>query len=278
VIKEHSCQLAERGRLNGIVTTPKNDKPKSNVALVLVTAGFTPKTGPFRLYTLISRSAAKLGMVAMRFDLGGIGNSEQLNPGIPLSLRTEKDIKHALNYITETYGINKFILGGLCSGAEDSFRFARDHDEVVGVFLMDGHAYRTSGWWLQFLFSRKVLNRIGRFVFNSIGLLQYVQRTGQSSLEGDQSGLVDYQQMDIKESTSTLKTLLARGVKLLYIYTGSMGDKINSASQFYAMYPEIKQKNLITIRHLPHMGHVQVFEEDRKEISSTISQWFGAQF
>ncbi|GJM28801.1 MAG: hypothetical protein DHS20C17_14360 [Cyclobacteriaceae bacterium] len=276
-IKEFCCQFGELGRLNGIVTIPANES-KPDVAVILVTAGFTPKAGPFRLYTLVARESAKKGLVCLRFDLGGIGNSEQLDTGKPLSVRTKLDIDHAVKFLKNEYGIKKYVLGGLCSGAEDSFIYARHDPDVVGVFLIDGHAYITRGYRLRLIFSRKLVKKMGRVILSKLRLLPLIKHSNESSLEGDQSGLVDYKQLDIEDSTVILKSLLSREVKLLYIYTAGMSDKFNGAKQFNEMFPKIDSKNLITLKYLPRMGHVQIFEEDRKEICGAISNWLEGNF
>lgn len=277
VFEEYSCQFGESNRLNGIVTVPDSEN-FSRIALILITAGFTPKTGPFRLYTLIARKAAANKLVSMRFDLGGIGNSEQLDPGKPLSVRTENDIRQAIGYLRDNYGIEKFVLGGLCSGAEDSFKYAHDHENINGVILIDAHAYKTWDYRLRFLISRKFFNRIGRTILSQIGLLKLVHNSSESSLEGDQGGLVDYQQLNVEEASNIMTKLIDQQIKLLYIFTGGMNDKFNHPKQFNRMFPNIDFKNLVTVAYLPHMGHVQIFEEDRNELCGVIDKWLELNF
>ncbi|MCW8879670.1 MAG: hypothetical protein OQK51_21630, partial [Kangiellaceae bacterium] len=76
-MKETACQFAENNRLHGVLTTPSNNNSK--LTLVLINAGFLSTQGPFRLYTLLARHLASLNVATLRFDLGGIGNSEMYN-------------------------------------------------------------------------------------------------------------------------------------------------------------------------------------------------------
>jgi pimeloyl-ACP methyl ester carboxylesterase len=277
VFRELSCQFGELERLNGIVTFPSSGT-QPVTALILVTAGFTSKSGPFRLYTFIARQAAENGLVALRFDLGGIGNSEQIDPGSPLHIRTESDIQQAVNYLTQQFGIENFVLGGLCSGAEDAFRFAKNHENVRGVILLDGYAYRTFWYRVRHLISRRFLNRLIRWTLSKIGLLKLVHQPREADVDGDRSGLVDYKQMPMEESVAILEILISRQTKLLYIYTGGMIEKYNHKKQFYQMFPDIDFQDLVTLSYLPEMGHVQVFEEDRTKLCGVISEWLQQDF
>ncbi len=274
-MKEQACQFGEQGRLNGIVTLPENNhKPQATV--ILVTAGLTGKTGPFRLYTRLARKAAEKGFATLRFDLGGIGNSGQIHLGLPLKLRTKLDIKAALDYMEVTYQSSNFVLGGLCSGAEDSFRFAEEDARVSGVILLDGHAYITKGWWINHVSTIKFWVECCRGLFKKFKPSK--QSLDESNLEGDQGGLIDYQQMDIEESTGILKKLIARNTKLHYLFTRGLDNRFNHESQFAKMYPDIDLKDLVTISYLPQIAHIQVFEEDRELIAKIVSNWLSQSF
>ena len=97
-------------------------------------------------------------------------------------------------------------------------------------------------------------------------------------LEGDSSGLIDYQQMSFEESSDILKVLTDRNTKLLYIYTQGLSDRFNHKKQFFQMFPDIDFKNLLTLSYLPHMGHIQIFEQDRNEMVTIICEWLGVNF
>jgi len=131
-MKNIACDFGDGKRLKGVLSWPLANRRKK-VALVLVSAGFTAKIGPYRVYAELARSLADIGIATLRFDLGGIGCSQTLNPGRELNERTRRDIQDAVNYLQEQHGIEYFVLGGLCSGAEDAFRYAEDDARVKNV-------------------------------------------------------------------------------------------------------------------------------------------------
>ncbi len=65
-VTESCCQFGLRGGLSGIITEP--DGPARRVGLVLVSAGLSPKRGPFRLYAEVARRVARDGVRTLRFD------------------------------------------------------------------------------------------------------------------------------------------------------------------------------------------------------------------
>ena len=69
-----ACEFGEENRLKGVLTWPM-EKRRENLALILISAGFTAKIGPHRMYSETARSLADIGIATLRFDLGGIGNS-----------------------------------------------------------------------------------------------------------------------------------------------------------------------------------------------------------
>ena len=84
-MNELACQFGEHRRLAGRLTEPPAPEPRT--ACVLVNAGLVPKLGPFRLYVELARRHAQDGVVTLRFDLGGIGDSQPGLPGLPLRER-----------------------------------------------------------------------------------------------------------------------------------------------------------------------------------------------
>ncbi|MDH3710999.1 MAG: alpha/beta hydrolase [Cyclobacteriaceae bacterium] len=274
-MKEQACQFGEQRRLSGIVTLPEDDK--SRVGLILISAGLTAKVGPYRLYTELARDVAKTGICTLRFDLGGIGNSEQIYAGYPLKVRTQLDITEAADYLESAYGITNLVVGGLCSGAEDALRYAYDDSRVSGVILLDGHGYSSSDKKSKPLNGRTIIRWIGSLL-KKLDLYKYVMGSAEeSSLEGVQ-GLVDYQQMELVESTHILNTLIARPAELLYVYTRRFRHSLTRKEQFAQMFPQVNFKDQVTVSCLPHMEHTQVFEEDRRELVDTISQWLSSRF
>jgi hypothetical protein len=264
-MKETSCQFGHRRQLTGIITEPS--AAHRRVALVLISAGLVPTFGPYRLYTKLARRLAREGFLTMRFDLGGIGDSQQAYANLPLKSRTELEIRSALDYLTTHHELDGIVLGGLCSGAEDAFRYAELDPRVTGVVLIDPFSYRTPGWkW------RHLLHRLTRRSLRALGLHKPLASSGAAGSPSDQPLLLTYKYMDHEESSRILYNLIQRGARAHFVYTGGARDSFNHKGQLKEMYQQIDFKGLVTLDHFPHFEHTQVFEGDRHQMVEAICE------
>lgn len=257
-MKELTCQFGPNRDLAGIISMPSG--AARSVAVVLVSAGVTPKFGPFRLYTELARELAARGFIALRFDLGGIGDSGSAYDGRTLQERTEEQISAALDLLRERYGVAQVVLAGLCSGAEDSFRHAERDERVTGVVMIDPFAYRTSGFaW------RHLRYRAGRRLLRAFGLYRAPPRR-------QSPGLVDYEHLAEPEARRILQGLLARRVSVHFIYTAGMHEHFNHAGQLQAMFRGMHFDGLVRVDHLPQLDHTQLLEADRRKLIDVVTR------
>lgn len=274
MIREIACQFGEASRLQGVLTMPRG-AARSSPAMVLLSAGLTAKSGPYRLYARIARAVAEHGVMTLRFDLGGIGSSQIARPDQSLEERTEADIRDALGWLESTHGVREFVLGGLCSGAEDAFRYAEKDERAVGVVLVDPHAYETPYWRVRGKLTRYLLNRIVFKILRVAKLLDIVEdEKTRSRVEGFEGNLINYQYMPPEESSRILSTLVARGVRVHYIYTAGRIDIFHHARQFRSMFPGVPLGPTVVVDHLPYIEHVQIFAQDRELLVDTIRRRF----
>lgn len=264
-MKESCHRFGPGGALAGILTEPASSTSRATV--VLVSAGVTPKFGPFRLYAELARDLVTQGFRALRFDLGGIGDSSQAFGGQPLEQRTRLQIAAAIDYVGDRFRSDRVVLAGLCSGADDSFRYAEHDARVSGVVMVDPFAYRTPGFgWRHFRY------RATRRLLRTVGVYRPLPNRG--------SSLVDYQHLPHSESSRILKVLLARNVRLHFVYTAGMSEHFNHEGQLRVMFPDIQFDGLVELDHLPDVDHTQFLEVDRKKlirvISKRIAEWHPA--
>lgn len=257
-MKESCCQFGPRRQLAGILTEPAVTARQQIV--LLVNAGVTPKVGPFRLYAELARRLAHDGFRTLRFDLGNIGDSGQEYEHLPLAQRTRQQIASALDYLAARFPSAQFILSGLCSGAEDSFRYAEQDDRVARVVMIDPFAYRTGGfWWRHLAFRAK------RRVMRASGIFRPLPRS-------QKPGLVSYEYLGLNEARRVLRALLARKARIDFIYTGGMRERFNHAGQLQAMFNGLDLGGQVGLQHLPQLDHTQPFEVDRRLLIETIAR------
>jgi hypothetical protein len=113
---ERAILFGKTKSLVGILTEPStNDIGDGAPTALLLNAGMLHRVGPNRLHVKLARELAKAGILVLRFDFSGIGDS-------PSSSRGKKS----------------FILIGICSGADVAFRTACCDERVAGAIMING--------------------------------------------------------------------------------------------------------------------------------------------
>lgn len=259
-MKETCCRFGPQQQLVGVVTEPRTSPQAVTVALL--SAGITPKSGPFRLYVELARRLAREGFRTLRFDLGGIGDSGQELTEHPLRERTRLQIRAALDHLQDRWGAGEIALGGLCSGAEDAFSYAEHDGRVKRVVMIDPFAYRTSGFaW------RHLAHRARRRLLRAAGSFEPLPRATRRAL-------VSYEYLPRAQSERILRALLGRQVRLHFVYTGGMLARFNHEAQLQAMFPDVDFGDLVALDHLPRLDHTQASAEDRERLVHAIVRRF----
>ncbi|KAA1261875.1 Alpha/beta hydrolase family protein [Rubripirellula obstinata] len=245
------------------------DEAKATTAVIMVTAGMIHHSGPFRLHVELANQLRHHGIPSLRFDLSGIGESLGIGSGGSSLDRAADEIGQAIDCIANRYGIEKVILFGLCSGADDSVHTALMDDRVSGVVAMDGCGYRTRQYYWH-RFAGHYLPRLVRISKWSSLLRRFSSREDDSpkSLQlGDD--IREFPSRDLAQSQ--LMQLADRSVRMHFIYTSGVGDYYNHAGQFDAMFPSLCEADQITHCYFSDMDHVAFLCEDRAKLVRHIS-------
>jgi hypothetical protein len=232
---------------------------------ILVNAGLVPKFGPYRIHAELARRLAGIGLHTLRFDLGGIGDSPLAPSGLPLRERTEMEVTAAVDFVAMQYPACGIVIGGLCSGAADAFRHAETDTRITGVLLMDPFGWKAGGGrW------RRVRRQLAGRVFRALSMRRPIPLGPGSTRDSahPRRSLINYKYMDHEESSRILRTLIDRGVRTHFVYTGGMRDHFHHPGQLAAMFPGIDFRDLVTVDHFPHTDHTQLLQEDRDALLS----------
>ncbi len=146
-IKEVALLFGRGKGLAGVVTEPGLPQNGSGrLGFVALNAGLVHRVGPNRLHVKLARELAQRGFVAMRFDHSGIGDSPPRGDTRSFAQATMDETRECMDYLESSRGVTRFVLFGICSGADNALRTARDDPRVAGAVLVEPHAVPTMGY------------------------------------------------------------------------------------------------------------------------------------
>lgn len=147
-IREEAMFFGEGKRLFGILTEPSGGGAMSGQAhrpaVILLNAGAVHRVGPNRMYVTLARAWAALGLTVLRMDVGGVGDSAPAaghGPNEVYSRAAVADVVSAMRHLRAARGIERFVLGGICSGAYLAFHTALAGAPVVGTVLVNPQSF-----------------------------------------------------------------------------------------------------------------------------------------
>ena len=147
-VEERAILLGKSRSLAGIIAAPARGYiDTARPALIILNAGLVHRVGPNRLHVKVARCLAERGLVSVRFDFSGIGESLPRPDHMPYTLSAVLEVREVMDAITEHTGIRSFCLMGLSSGALVSLDTALADQRVVGAAIVNPHGFADSTEW-----------------------------------------------------------------------------------------------------------------------------------
>lgn len=247
--------------LVGVVTRPHGDVSK--VGVLLLNAGLTRHTGPFRMHVELARMLAALGFAVLRFDQSGLGDSAL--PGKAAGERRQREIDAAMRVLAHETGAERFVLCGLCSGADDAFHVGAVDARVAGAILLDGVAYPTPGFWV-----RHVVPRL----FDVGKVLRFLM-----SRRNPAPSLSDFRDWPERaQARGMLSEMVARDVRLLFVFTGGAYHYFNHRAQLAASLGRAAQEKQVSLEFWREYDHTFFLRKHRGVLFKRIAAWMQAEF
>jgi hypothetical protein len=267
-VVEEPVQIGPGEGLSGILTRPVA-LDASRPAFVLLNAGLLHRVGPFRLYVQLARRLAERGFPALRLDLSGLGYTPA-RPGLRGVESALQDADVVFSWLESSYSLSRPVLLGSCSGADMAHRIAKADERVHGCGFLDGYAYHNSLSTLQYYSTRLHRPDLWR---------KWVQtRLGNAEEEDAEDEEVFWQSEtpSLEQFRSDLGGFLARGLRLLYVYSGSVRE-YRYESQFFDVCPEARGRE-VTVRYYPQADHTYWRERNRIKLLDSLCDWASSAF
>jgi pimeloyl-ACP methyl ester carboxylesterase len=239
LVDEQPIFFGENGALFGILGRPSPSRVRAHrPAILLLNAGTVHRIGPHRMYVELARRWTELGFFVFRVDLSGIGDSPAAE-GSPENLcypkSAAKDVGAAMSALEDALGVSRFILVGLCSGADIAFQSALADPRVAATMMLNPRTFlvhdltkvesaKRAGYYVDSLLDRGKLKRLLRGevdVVRALGMLllnartvahNRLQRLWRRSLGGAGAG-----DGSVADVPSALRQIAQRGVDTLLV-------------------------------------------------------------
>lgn len=207
-------------------------------AVIFLNAGVLHRIGPHRLHVRLARRLAARGLAALRLDLGGVGDSPSLGDAVSFRDSAVADTRAAMTAMTRATGAERFVLFGLCSGADNSVATALADPRVVGVVALDPPTYANRR-----ARARKLVRRVialGGPVAAARWATTVIQRRLGRRMGGASDDGQRREVASVEDHGAQLATLADRGIAVLAIYTGCHDDRYNHPDQLFEHYPGLR--------------------------------------
>lgn len=269
---EQILRFGQEDSTLGIVTP--GDSGDRKAGIVFLNAGVLHRIGPHRLHVDLARRFAARGFDCLRLDLSGIGDSPPAG-GSSFRESAVADTRAAMDALGEARQVRRFILFGLCSGADNAVATALADDRVAGLVLLDPHSYptrrslarRAAARVLELESPARALGWAARVALRTARRRVMARATADAGNGLDQGR----ERPAAHVFGGWLATLADRDVKVLAIYSGGLGASYNHPDQVFEVFPELRGR--IERRYFPHANHMFTELAVRQHMMTDVSDW-----
>jgi pimeloyl-ACP methyl ester carboxylesterase len=283
-MREEAVLFGKAENLVGVITEhPEAESGSHHLAIILLSAGLVHRVGPNRLYVKMARHFAGMGFAVLRFDFSGIGDSEVCDDQ-PFEQSAVSETQQAMDFLSATRGIERFVLVGICAGADISFQAACRDPRVVGTIPINAQDFQlgmSEDWsdsitdrkdaryyWKRSLYNPKSwLNAItGKADYRTIIRVVGFRLTNLFARRREVSP-------ETAHITAGFHALVERGVFLLLVYTeGDLG------LGYFEMTLDDEVKRLsasgkLRIEIIPQTDHIFTLLQSQERLLKVTQDW-----
>jgi pimeloyl-ACP methyl ester carboxylesterase len=274
-MKEISEAFGSERHLIGTVTLP-SPSGAAGIGFVIVNAGVIHRIGPHRWHVKLARHMAGLGFPSIRFDPAGLGDSRVPRDAVSFKAQAVRDVGDAMDHLQQVAGVREFIVGGICSGAENGFNAALTDPRIVGLWMLDGFAFPTARTrWRRYTLKLRGMS-VGQIAAGVLRkLLPPAWRGGAG---GPASGLAQAEQKvgaspPAEEFAGKLQAIVDRRVPVYILYSGSIVHLFNYAEQLHDRFAGRPFLRAIEVLYRPDIDHTVTTRACQTELTRLLAQW-----
>ena len=264
-----------------VLTKPPGGSNGSDVAVIIVNSGLLHRVGPFGLYVALARRLAERGFPALRIDLSGKGDSaRRIDYSFEDSIQL--DYRSAADFLSRSVGAKRFVVVGLCSGADDALLLAEKFPNVCGAVLFEAVAFRTPKYFLRH-YGRRIFRldlywiAAGRVLSSLRSRVVKLLRLQQPAEDAAHLGTIR-EFSGPEEIRDRYHAVTERGVELLCVFTDGSRSYYNYVGQLVGVLNSAASRQHVTELYLSGAKHTYPLVKDRDEAIDAVVMWFESKF
>jgi pimeloyl-ACP methyl ester carboxylesterase len=268
-MREEAHRFGRARHLVGIAGVPEGARGETGV--IVLNAGLVHRIGPFRLHVELTRQLNAVGYPTLRFDLSTLGDSGATGGGQTRTQQVCADLDDAMALLKARAGCERFVLVGLCSGAQNAHIVAATDPRVTGAVFLDGYAYRTLGYKLRHYLPR---------VADPARWARFLRR--RPAVSGEPAAppepVFAVAPAPREEVIADFTGMVERGMKLYLVYSGGISNYFNHERQFRECFGKVMTHPGVTTRYLAETDHTYILTGDRARLLDGIGGWLTRNF
>ncbi len=215
----------------------------------------------------IARKLAEYGFATLRFDLSGIGDSPNAKTSNVIE-QAVADMRDAMDYMQRQLGIERFVVFGICSGAQNGYFLSLKDTRIAGLLMYDGFDFPS--------LRSKFMHNLYRF--RATPWSRIVARAGRAiRRQPVRSGdifLAAFTEMHPSRDqfSAAIRSLIARGTSIGVIYSGSRRASDSGRGLLGALGRAAYLDGLM-YRFEGEMDHTATSQESQRRLLALISDW-----
>lgn len=253
-----------------IVAEPEADRRRSGV--ILLNSGLLHRVGPSRLYVHLSRRLAALGFVTARIDVSGKGDTPRRQE-VTAEQSLLQDYDDVCDSLASRFGLHRFILIGLCSGADDAYAVASVRENVAGLVLLDGYAARTARYYFRHYGSR--VFHLQPWITRSRRILKRLLHTVVRTDDDEP----DLSMAEVRNFPATgaarrrFEFISQHCERCLCVYTSASHSYYNYEGQLRDGFPTFRPQGGLRETYIPGAKHTYPLAHHRRIAIESICEW-----
>ncbi|MEM9494728.1 MAG: alpha/beta hydrolase [Pseudomonadota bacterium] len=279
--RERVVTFGDAGHLAGILSLSDEARANGAPPVLMLNAGVVHRVGAHRLNVKIARRLAAEGIVSLRFDLSGLGDSPPARTAVGYEQQSIDDIGAAMDCLKQEAGVDEAIIVGMCSGADNAYRTAVVDERIGGAVLLDPYAYESVGAKIDYMADRAAnpdrwmqkLKKVAGGGETEEAALD-IDLTLDIDAEDDERALdVERAPPPVAEFGGDLQKITDRGGKILIRYTSYVQGKVSKPAQFFKTFSDFDFSDRLSVDVSPHVDHTYTELTAQEELLARIPSW-----